>query len=66
MLTEATVAIIGFLPVLLWAPASVARLFSILGPVGFVVSLLLGWLGCLLGTWFGQRMGASMQQVEEV
>ncbi|MDQ2885432.1 MAG: hypothetical protein M3Y39_05020 [Chloroflexota bacterium] len=66
ILTEATIAIIGFLPVLLWSPASVARLFSILGPVGFVASLLLGWLGCWLGTWFGQRMGASMQQVEEV
>ncbi len=66
MITEATTAIIGFLPVLLWAPASVARLFNNLGLAGFVASLLLGWLGSLLGTWFGQRMGASMQQAEEV
>ncbi len=64
IITEGTIAIIGFVPVLLWSPAATLRLFHNLGFVGFIVTLLLGWLGSLLGTWFGQRMGSSMQQVE--
>jgi hypothetical protein len=64
LLTEATVALIGFIPLTLFNPMLILRLASRLGIAGFIVSLLLGWGGSLLGAWFGQRTGTALQQVE--
>ncbi|MBV9258679.1 MAG: hypothetical protein JO215_11735 [Ktedonobacteraceae bacterium] len=64
MLTEATLAMIGFIPLTLFNPAIFLRLPLRLGVAGFIVSLLLGWGGSLLGAWFGRRTGIDLQQVE--
>jgi hypothetical protein len=64
LLTEATLALIGFIPLTLFNPTLILRLPSRLGIAGFIVSLLLGWGGSLLGAWFGQRTGTALQQVE--
>jgi len=64
LLTEATLALIGFIPLTLFNPTIFLRLASRLGIAGFIVSLLLGWGGSLLGAWFGQRTGTALQQVE--
>jgi hypothetical protein len=64
LLTEATLALIGFIPLTLFNPTIFLRLASRLGIAGFIVSLLLGWGGALLGAWFGQRTGTALQQVE--
>ena len=64
LLTEASLALIGFIPLTLFNPTLFVRLPGRLGIAGFVVSLLLGWGGSLLGAWFGQRTGTALQQVE--
>ncbi len=64
LLTEATLALIGFIPLTLFNPTLILRLPSRLGIAGFIVSLLLGWGGSLLGAWFGQRTGTALQQIE--
>jgi hypothetical protein len=64
LLTEATLALVGFVPLTLFNPTIILRAPSRLGIAGFIVSLLLGWGGSLLGAWLGQRTGAALQQVE--
>jgi hypothetical protein len=58
------VALIGFIPLILFNPTLILKLPLRLGIAGFIVSLLLGWGGSLLGAWFGQRTGTALQQVE--
>ncbi len=64
MLTEATLAMVGFIPLTLANSTIFIKLFYRLGAAGFIVSLLLGWGGSLLGAWFGQRTGTALQQVD--
>ena len=64
LLTEATLALIGFVPLTLFSPTIILRAPSRLGIAGFIVSLLLGWGGSLLGAWLGRRTGVALQQVE--
>ncbi len=64
MLTEATLAMVGFIPLTLFNPLLILRLPNRLGIAGFIVSVLLGWGGSLLGVWFGQRTGTALKQVE--
>jgi hypothetical protein len=64
LLTEATLALVGFIPLTLANPTIFVKLFTRLGAAGFIVSLVLGWGGSLLGAWFGQRTGNALKQVE--
>jgi hypothetical protein len=64
LLTEATLALVGFIPLTLANPTIFVKLFTRLGAAGFIVSLFLGWGGSLLGAWFGQRTGNALKQVE--
>lgn len=64
MLTEATLAMIGFIPLTLFNPTLFLHLPHRVGVAGFIVSVLLGWCGSLLGVWFGQRTGTALKQVE--
>ena len=66
LLTIGTIALIGSIPTAILLPLFILNLFAYLGPINLLVSLLLGLLGSLVGTWFGLRMGTSMQQVERV
>ena len=66
MLTEATLAMVGFIPLTLANSTIFIKLFYRLGVAGFIVSLLLGWGGSLLGAWFGQRTGNALKQVESL
>ncbi len=64
LLTEATLALVGFIPLTLAKPTIFLLLVSRLGIAGFIVSLLLGWGGSLLGVWFGQWTGTALKQVD--
>jgi hypothetical protein len=66
LLTEATLALVGFIPLTLFNPTVLLALASRLGVAGFIVSLLLGWGGSLLGAWFGQRTGNALKQVDSL
>ncbi len=66
LLTIACIALIGSIPIAIFRPLFILNLLNFLGPLGLFVSLLLGLLGSLIGTWFGLRMGTSMQQIERV
>ena len=62
--TMAVASLIGCLPVVALIPLYPLGLFFYLGLLGSLISLLLGLLGTSVGTWFGRRLGLSMQQGE--
>lgn len=64
LLTIAPIALIGSIPTAIYLPTFIVTLFNDLGVAGLFVSLLLGLIGSLLGTWLGLRMGSSLQQIE--
>ncbi len=69
----ALAASIACLPVTIASPLQILDMIvalgmsgslTILGIDGFLISLVLGVFGALIGAWFGRRMGESMQQGE--
>ena len=64
IVTVAAVALIGCVPVPALFPFYVVYMAQNLGPVGFLVSLLFGLLGSLVGVWFGRNMGGSLLSLE--
>jgi hypothetical protein len=58
------IILLGSLPIPLFFPVFIAYLAYYTGIAGFIVTLLLGWLGALVGMWFGRNVGASMSSLE--
>lgn len=63
-LTMVVLSLPACLPVTVLRPTSSLLIADFIGVSGTVASLLLGLLGISLGVWFGERLGATMQQVE--
>lgn len=61
-----TLPLVGFIPSVLLSPLLGPGFVARFGLVGSLITLLLGWLGVVLGNWLGTRMGISMRQVEQV
>jgi len=60
----AVAALIGSLPVVALDFGVSVQLVQLLGTPGLLLTILLGALGAFIGTWFGQRTGSSLQQME--
>ncbi|HET9919721.1 MAG TPA: hypothetical protein VFQ30_07770 [Ktedonobacteraceae bacterium] len=64
LLVFALVSLIGCLPVVVLDPTLLLELAFYTGVIGFPISMLLGFFGTTLGTWFGLRTARSLQQLE--
>jgi hypothetical protein len=63
-LTVAAVALLGGVPIPALFPFYLVYMVDHLGPLGFLVSLLLGLLGSLIGVWFGRNTGEVLLSLE--
>jgi hypothetical protein len=63
-LTVAAVALLGGVPVPALFPFYIVYMVDHLGPLGFLVSLLFGLLGSLIGVWFGRNTGEALLSLE--
>jgi hypothetical protein len=60
----AVAALIGSIPMVALDFDVSVQLVQLLGTPGLLLTILLGALGACIGTWFGQRTGSSLQQME--
>jgi hypothetical protein len=64
LMPMAVAALIGSIPMVALDFDVSVQLVQLLGTPGLLITILLGALGAFIGTWFGQRTGSSLQQME--